>query len=661
MINLSIIIVSYNVKEFLQNLLSSIRKAKGNLSLEIIVVDNNSEDGTVESISGKYSDITLITNKKNVGFGKANNQGMKIARGKYFLLINPDTLVKENTLSKMIEFLENTPDAGMAGCKVLNPNGTLQLPCRRSFPGPWVSFTKISGLSQLFPKSKLFARYNLTYLDEDKTYPVDAISGSFMFLRRETYEKTGGFDNDFFMYGEDLDFCYRVKEAGYKIYYYPETEIIHYKGESTKRSSIDETRVFYQAMGLFVEKHFSSSWLVKFLLKVAILFRESLAFANKHKLAIFSVAVDFLMFMILLYAAEQIYTFRPNWNGFHEETKPFIYILPALFQIIVSSLSGVYRSDSLSVSRTILSLFIGLVLISSSTFFLKQYAFSRAVVLITYLLVFLGFTSWRIILKLFFKVGLDSSFTRKRTLIVGTSKSARSLLQKLKSNIQIRDNVLGFISLEMTKIGEKIDGVPILGSIKNIDKVVRDNSVEKVIFTSDEIPFTQIFNIVARQQKENVSFLIAGGELDYIVGKSAVTLLEDISLMKINYNISSGVHRFYKRMFDLAVSIPALMLIYPFVFLLAKAKKSEFFGFVLGIPSVFIGKKSIVGPKESSNENNLYLGKPGLTGYWFTENIDCNDKDEITKLNLFYAKNQNIWLDLDILGKTILKMFNGAE
>jgi lipopolysaccharide/colanic/teichoic acid biosynthesis glycosyltransferase len=185
--------------------------------------------------------------------------------------------------------------------------------------------------------------------------------------------------------------------------------------------------------------------------------------------------------------------------------------------------------------------------------------------------------------------------------------------------------------------------------------------VEKVIFTSDEIPFTQIFNIVARQQKENVSFLIAGGELDYIVGKSAVTLLEDISLMKINYNIGSGVHRFYKRVFDLAVSIPVLMLIYPFVFLLAKAKKSEFFGFVLGMPSVFIGKKSIVGPIQSDYENNLYLGKPGLTGYWFTETIDRNDKDEITKLNLFYAKNQNIWLDLDILGKTILKMFNGVE
>ncbi len=661
MVDLSIIIVSYNVKEFLQNLLSSIDKATGNINVETIIVDNASEDETVESISERFPNITIVANKKNIGFGKANNQAMKIAKGKYFLLINPDTIVREDTLVKMIRFLEKTPDAGMAGCKVLNPDGTLQLPCRRSFPGPWVSFTKISGLSQLFPKSKVFAKYNLTYLDENKTYPVDAISGSFMFFRREVYEKTSGFDEEFFMYGEDLDFCFRVKEAGYKIYYYPETEIIHYKGESTKRSSIDETKIFYQAMGLFVEKHFSSSWLVKILLKIAILFRESLAFANKNKLAIFSVVIDFVMFMVLLYAAEQIYKFRPNWNGFHTETKPLIYILPALFQIIISSLYGVYRRDSLSISRTILSLFIGLVFISASTFFLKQYAFSRAVVLITYILVFLGFTSWRIILKLFFKVGLESSFTRKRTLIVGTSKSARNLLQKLKSNIQIRDHVLGFISLEMKEVGDNIEGTPVLGSVKNIDKIIKDKNIEKVIFTSDEIPFTQIFNIVARLHKENISLLIAGGELDYIVGKSAVTLLEDISLMKINYNISSGFHRFYKRIFDLAIATPVLMLIYPFVFLLAKAKKSEFFHFVLGMPSVFIGKKSIVGPIESNNENNLYLGKPGLTGYWFTENIDRNDNDEITKLNLFYAKNQNIWLDLDILGKSILKMFNGVE
>ncbi len=660
MVDLSVIIVSYNVKEFLQNLLTSIEKAVGNLNVETIIVDNASEDGTVESISRRFPQVTLIANKKNVGFGKANNQGMKLARGKYFLIINPDTIVREDTFVKMINFLEETPDAGMAGCKVLNPDGTLQLPCRRSFPGPWVSFTKVSGLSGLFPKSKVFAGYNLTYLDENKTYPVDAISGSFMFLRREVYQKTSGFDEEFFMYGEDLDFCYRVKEAGYKIYYYPETEIIHYKGESTKRSNIDETRIFYQAMGLFVEKHFASSWLVKLLLKLAIVFREGFAFANKNKLVIIPALIDFISFMLLLYAAEQIYSFRPNWNGFHADTKPWIYILPALFQTVVSFLTGVYKRNSLSVSKTILALFIGLVLISASTFFLKQYAFSRAVVLITYLLVFFFFSFWRIFLKLFFKVGIKDILKKRKTVIVGTGSSARSLYDKLKKNIQTHDDVLGFISLDMKEVGEKIaDDKFVLGSLKNIEKVVKDLHVNKVIFTSDEISFSDIFSVVSEEQNEDVNFLIAGGELDYIVGKSAVTILDDISLMEISYNISSSSHRISKRVMDVSLSLPILLLIFPFVFLLFKGKRSDFTRFVLAVPDVLFGRKSFVGPKKKTSNNGLFLGKPGLTGFWFTENISDDNSGKIEKFDLYYAKNQNVWLDLDILGRTIMKMFNG--
>ncbi len=216
MIDLSIIIVNYNVKEFLLNLLESIQQAAKNISTEIIVVDNNSNDDSITTINEKFPSVITIQNNSNVGFGAANNQGLEISKGKYILLINPDTLVKENTFEQMIKFLEENLQVGIAGCKVLNPDGSLQLACRRSFPKPWVSFTKVTGLSKLFPKSKLFAKYNLTYLDENETYEVDAISGSFMMFNRNTFEKVGGFDTDFFMYGEDLDLCYRVQKAGSK-------------------------------------------------------------------------------------------------------------------------------------------------------------------------------------------------------------------------------------------------------------------------------------------------------------------------------------------------------------------------------------------------------------------------------------------------------------
>ena len=194
MIDLSIIIVNYNVKEFLLNLLESIQYASKNISKEIIVVDNNSDDYSISAIKEKYPSIITIENKTNVGFGSANNQALEIAEGKYLLLINPDTLVKENTFDVMVKFLEDNKFVGIAGCKVLNPDGTLQLACRRSFPRPWVSFTKVTGLSSMFPKSKVFAKYNLTYLDENESNEVDAISGSFMMLTREVYKKLGGFE-----------------------------------------------------------------------------------------------------------------------------------------------------------------------------------------------------------------------------------------------------------------------------------------------------------------------------------------------------------------------------------------------------------------------------------------------------------------------------------
>ncbi len=162
--DLSIIIVNYNVKEFLQNLLHSIEKASSKISKVLIVIDNASDDGSVEVIKEKFPSVKLIENRINVGFGRANNQGLAIAKGKYILFINPDCIVSEDTFDNMISFFESNPECGLAGCKILNSDGTLQLACRRSFPGPWTSFTKVTGLSNLFPKSKIFARYNLTYL-----------------------------------------------------------------------------------------------------------------------------------------------------------------------------------------------------------------------------------------------------------------------------------------------------------------------------------------------------------------------------------------------------------------------------------------------------------------------------------------------------------------
>ncbi|MCG8605439.1 glycosyltransferase family 2 protein, partial [bacterium] len=258
---LSVIIVNYNVKDFLQQTLLSVKKSLRGSFGEIIVVDNASSDGSVRLIKRDFPEVRLLENYTNLGFAKASNQGLAAARGRYLALLNPDTVVREDTFSKMLEFYDANPETGMLGCKILNPDGTLQLACRRSFPTPWVAFTKLCGLSYLFPKSKLFGKYNLTYLDENEACEVEAVSGSFMMIRREVLENVGYLDEAFFLYGEDLDWCYRIREKGWRVKYFPGTQIIHFKGESSKHAQFDYLKVFYRAMSLFVQKQFKAKYL----------------------------------------------------------------------------------------------------------------------------------------------------------------------------------------------------------------------------------------------------------------------------------------------------------------------------------------------------------------------------------------------------------------
>jgi O-antigen biosynthesis protein len=655
-LELSIVIVNYNVKEFLQNLVHSLQKAVSNITHEIIVVDNASDDGSVEFICEKFPQIKLITNQANLGFSKANNVALKIAKGKFILLINPDTIVSEDTIAKMIEFFDEHPEAGLAGCKILNPDGSLQLACRRSYPGPWTSFCKVTGLSAMFPKSKLFAKYNLTYLDENFTYEVDAISGSFMMMRREVYEKVGGFDEQFFMYGEDLDLCYRIQQNGYKVYYYPGTQIIHYKGESTKRSSLDETKYFYKAMNLFVKKHFSSFFLVEIILLSAIGFRKFFAFLGRRNLGIIGIILDIFFFNLSLLTAEKFYLRFTSWTGFPEFSYPLILVIPAAIHVLVAVLIGVYRKNSFSVLRNTGAILISFFIISSLTFFFKQFAYSRAVFLITYLFLLISLSAWRIILKLFFKVGMAPASSSKRTLIVGTNKTAINIAEKLQKKFIDDHFIQGLIGYSHKDIGHKFAGYEVVGSLDNINKVISENKINEVIFSQDELSYNQMMSVVSNNTSDGVDFKLIGSNLDFLVGKTSVSVLDDIPLIDIKLNISNPVSRFTKSLMDYTIGMLALIFIYPLIYLTSKVgtQESDFTKFILGIPTIFTGRVSLVGPKNQSDSSKIFMGKKGLTGLWYLENESANSHE---KLDLIYARNQNIWLDLEILGKTFNNMF----
>jgi GT2 family glycosyltransferase len=281
---LSVIIINYNVKYFLEQCLCSVQKAFAGIQAEVLVVDNASTDGSKEYLENKFPSVSFIWGIENLGFAKANNLALKQAKGTYVLFLNPDTIVAEDSFTNCISFFEQTPNAGALGVRMIDGSGIFLPESKRAFPSSAASFYKLSGLSLLFPHSKIFARYNLGHLNEDQLHEVEVLSGAFMMVRNELLQQTGGFDETFFMYAEDIDLSYRItktKHASgfYKNYYFNGTTIIHFKGESTQRESVKYTKLFYKAMLQFINKHpeeFSNGFL-NIIIKAAILIRGTIS------------------------------------------------------------------------------------------------------------------------------------------------------------------------------------------------------------------------------------------------------------------------------------------------------------------------------------------------------------------------------------------------
>ncbi|NLT77248.1 MAG: glycosyltransferase family 2 protein [Planctomycetes bacterium] len=255
--SISIVIVSFNVETLLKECLESLYRETTEAAFDIWVVDNHSRDNSVQMVKDSFPDVHLIENDRNLGFPKANNQAVVRSTSDYILLLNPDTIVRDGAIDKMVRFMDEHPDVGVSGCRVLNEDGSLQLACRRSIPTPRVAFYRLTGLSRLFPNSKTMARYNLTYLDPNEPHEVDAVSGAFLVIRKSVVDVIGVLDENFFIYGEDMDWCLRAKKAGWKVMYYPHAQILHYKGVGCKTNNLKTTYEFYRAMVLFHRKHFA--------------------------------------------------------------------------------------------------------------------------------------------------------------------------------------------------------------------------------------------------------------------------------------------------------------------------------------------------------------------------------------------------------------------
>jgi O-antigen biosynthesis protein len=638
MFDISIVIVNYNVKDHLDACLASIYKSNNEeFNIEIFVVDNNSIDGSANFIKEKYPEVNIIENYKNLGFSKANNIALKKVTGKFVLLLNPDTILEEGTFDKLIKFCADNKDVGAISSKLIQANGKLDLACKRSFPTLSVALPRIIGLSKLFPKSRIFGKYNLTYLDENETYEVESICGAFMFIPKYVLDKTGLFDEDYFMYGEDLDLCYRIKKNGYKIFYYPEVKTVHLKGESTRKSGLTYVNNFYGAMNIFVKKNLGGSYLLSFIMRLGVFYWSFFSYIKR----LFKV-LKFPIFDILLLYLAFFLSIKTRFNIFPNTEYLFIISIYIAIWITIFSIFKVYsKRYDISLAKTFNALIVGFFINSSITYFLKQYAYSREVVLFSTISGLVLLLSYRSLINLYkFFVAKNILLRKINLLIVGD----KELNQDVEERFLAKYNVIYF-----NRITDKKD-------LNTLSEIIKLKNINEVVFSGDYFSNHEILKIMWNYSGKNVIFKIVPIGNDLILSKLHSNI-SDLSLVEIEYNIKNKMNIFLKRVFDLVLSFVLIIIVYPFIVLYYKLKKgniSRHTSKLLLLPGVLNGKYSFVGiPIWFETTGKEYLGKRGLTGIIQLNHFEGINSEEMMNYNIFYAKNQNLKMDIEILLKTL--------
>jgi GT2 family glycosyltransferase len=614
------------------------------VSGEIIVVDNNSIDGSNKMVLEKFPSVALIENKKNVGFSMANNQGIEISKGKYVLLLNPDTVVEEDTFEKVTNFMDKNPDAGALGVRMLDGKGRFLPESKRGLPTPSVAFYKIFGFSSLFPKSKLFGKYHLGYLSEFEVNKVEVLSGAFMLLRKECLDKIGLLDETFFMYGEDIDLSYRVTLGGYNNYYFPETRIIHYKGESTKKSSVNYVFVFYRAMVIFAEKHFSSNnaQLFSFLINIAIYVRAGLAiFARFLKKA-------FLPIVDATFLFSGLYLMTHYWQqiGIEFPQRIFSISLPMYlaFWMLLNLYAGTYDLP-FKIKKSILGTILGTISILVVYGLLpKDFQFSRLYILLGATWITAYFMLSRVWLH--FVIGKKFRLnvqTNSKFIIIGSPEESERVASILKQ-INPKIDSLNFISAN----DEKSDFHQ--GIISQLDQFVAKMNPDELIFCAKDVSAQEIIKWMSNLENVDVDFKIAQPDSLFLIGSNSIHSAGDLYLVNVD-EISKKSNKRLKRTFDILVSL-FFLLFFPILIFNYKKKGN----FIKNMFQCLVGIKTIVGYFSSDNPSgsNLPRIRNGVLSPFDT--LKFVDENLLAKLNLIYARDYHVFKDFIILQKAWKKL-----
>lgn len=634
-LELSVIIVSYQVRYFLEQCLHTVLAAAEGLDAEVIVTDNASADGSLAFLQPLFPSVRFIQNSENLGFAKANNEALKYCSGKWVLFLNPDTLVPKNALRNCLAYLQQHPAAGALGVRMLDGRGRFLPESKRSFPSPWVSFCKLSGLAALFPASHLFNRYALGYLDERRDHVVPVLAGAFLMVNKEVLNQLQGFDETYFLYGEDIDLSYRIQKAGYENHYFAGTSILHFKGESSAGEKRKRDRFFYRAMQVFVTKHYHSGSAKVFsgLLQVAIHIRSLLAGLHRFSRSWMLPLTDGLLLLAALHL------FRLGWVIQFRNGKDFgVDALPVLIPFLTccfigaAACTGLYE-QRLRISRLLLSLIAGQVFMLAAYALLpEQFRFSRGVVLGGGLL-----GLWLLLLRriLFTKKWTVPGTGDARTLVVANAVQYASVSRILAADSN-QAQLVGRVGM-----AEKEEDT--LGTLSQLPQLVTAHAISQIIFCVDALNWNRLTDTLAAFKKNVPIFLFYTSGSHAIISSQARPSGVALVTPETGFSLANAYQQRMKRIVDLFFSLlfllgfPLHLLIHPHPIQLLKQ-----------VARVLNGKKTWVG--YSSGAEDL----PALPDAVITSRGAKPMGEAATyAADRFYARHYDWWNDVN----TILKYY----
>ena len=668
-VKLSVVIVNYNVCYFLEQALLSVRRAVEKLGqpVEVFVVDNNSADGSVAMVKARFPEVVLIANRDNPGFSKGNNQALRRATGQYQLLLNPDTVVEEDTFRACCAYLDAHPACGGLGVKMLDGQGRFLPESKRGLPTPAVAFYKMFGLARLLPKSRTFGRYHLGFLSPDETHEIEVLSGAFMLLRKTALDAVGLLDEDYFMYGEDIDLSYRLTQGGWKNVYFPGTRIIHYKGESTKRTSVNYVFVFYRAMVIFARKHFAPgrAGLFSGLINAAIWLRAGAAVGERLVVRAAPLLLDAGLIWLGVYFLK---TYWEHNHKFAPGAYPPQYMLVAVPAYILVWLTSAYLSGAydppVRTSRVMRGIFVGTLLISAASNFLDAWRFSKALIILggvwavaallgrQLLAHFLKYRDFRL-----------SERRQKNIAIVGSGPESRRVRQLLEAaGVQAR--VIGYVSVgvEPPVPAAPAAAVPLspfahsageaLGELRQLADIIRLYALDELIFCGKDLPASQIIALMlSLPAAPLVAYKILPEDSQYIIGSSSKDAPGDYYTLDIALNLYQPRQARTKRLLDVLTST-GLLLLAPLLLWLQPHKS----GFVRNCLAVLLGSRTWVGLRYSAGPAR---GVPAVVSPADAA-VAAAPLNEVTRrrLELLYAKDYEPSMDLRVLWRCWYQLGN---